>query len=152
VTGGSKGNTISEATVPSSDSVVLNGGAGADTLIAGRHATMTGGGGADFFELTTPGSTAAPDKNRIADFKHNLDRLALSKRGFALGAAPVAATLFAASKNGAFTTRAQRFAYNTASGKLFYDAHGDAPGSSKKLIATLTGHPTLTAGDIRFVA
>lgn len=113
---------------------------------------MTGAGGADLFELTTPGSAATPDKNTIADFKHDLDELAPSKEGFALSSAPVAATLFDANKNGAFTTAGQRFAYDTANGKLVYDAHGNMPGSSQELIATLTGDPTLTASDIRFVS
>ena len=51
------------------------GGGGGDTLIAGQHATLTGGGGNDRFELTTPGSTAVPDQNTITDFKHSADRL-----------------------------------------------------------------------------
>ncbi len=50
-----------------------------------------------------------------------------------------------------FTMAAQRFAYDTATGALFYDGHGNAAGSTRLEIATLTGHPTLTAGDIMFV-
>ncbi len=62
----------------------------------------------------------------------------------------MAATLFTANPTGSFTTPTQQFAYNTATGALYYDSrHG---GSSQLLIATLSGHPTLAAGDITFVA
>ncbi len=111
VVGGSGGNTLGEAGVAAADRAVLRGGAGADTLIAGRNALLTGNGGPDRFELTAPGSAAVPDKNTIADFAHGVDKIGLSKAGFGLGAAPVAASLFQANATGAFTTAAQRFAY-----------------------------------------
>ncbi len=152
VDGGAKGNTISEAGVPVADRAVIRGGAGADILIAGRHASMKGSAGADLFELTTPGSVASPDQNTIADFSHGTDKIAFSEKGFGLGSKPVAPRLFAANKTGGFTTSAQRFVYDTTNGKLFYDAHGNAPSSPHELIATLTGDPTLTAGDVRFVS
>ncbi|MGH7064069.1 MAG: hypothetical protein ACREET_08315, partial [Stellaceae bacterium] len=77
-----------------------------------------------------------------------------SEKGFGLGSAPVAATLFAANPTGSFGAAAQRFAYDTTNGNLFFDAHGSASPSSRLEIATLTGnpHPTLTASDITFVA
>ena len=131
VDGGGKGNTISEAGVAAADRVVMKGGAGADTLIAGRNAVMTGGAGADRFELTEKGTAKTPDTDTIADFHHNTDKLAFSKAGFSLGSSPKAATLFTADKTGKFTTTAQRFAYDTSNGHLFYDAHGDAHGSSR---------------------
>ena len=62
VVGGSGGNTLGEAGVAAADRAALRGGAGADTLIAGRNALLTGNGGPDRFELTTPGSAAVPDQ------------------------------------------------------------------------------------------
>jgi hypothetical protein len=151
VDGGNAGNTLSEAGVSAADEAVLKGGAGADTLIAGRNAELKGGGGKDVFVFTTPGSTATPDQNTIADFTSGTDEIAFSEKGFALGTKPVAAVLFTSNPTGSFTNASQRFSYDTASGKLFYDAHGSASSSSLE-IATLTTHPTLTAGDISFVA
>ena len=150
VNGGSNGDTISEAGLPAADNAVMNGGAGGDTLIAGRNAAMTGGAGADVFELTTPGSQVSPDRNTIADFAHGVDKIAFSKSRFFLGSNPVAATLFTANPTGSFTAPTQHFAYDTAAGALYYDRR--AAGSSPQLIATLDGHPTLAAADITFVA
>jgi ELWxxDGT repeat protein len=152
IVGGAKGNRLSEAAVSAADRAILRGGAGADILIAGRHATMTGGAGNDRFELTLRGSPATPDRNTIADFEHGADKLGLAEAGFGLGAAPVAATLFRANPTGAFATTAQRFAYNTATGVLRFDADGKGGGSSPLTIATLGGHPTLSAGDLFFFA
>ncbi len=151
VDGGNAGNTLGEAGVSAADKAVLNGGAGADTLIAGRNAMLKGGAGEDVFELTVAGSAATPDTNTIADFTHGVDKLALSEKGFGLGAAPVAATLFTSNAKGSFTTAAQRFAYDTTNGDLFFDSRGNA-GASPLEIATLTNRPTLTAGDITFLA
>jgi hypothetical protein len=152
IVGGANGNRLSEAAVSAADRAILRGGAGADTLIAGRHATMTGGAGNDRFELTLRGSPATPDRNTIADFKHGADKLGLSETGFGLGAAPKATTLFRANATGAFATAAQRFAYSTATGVLRFDADGKGGGSSPLTIATLTGHPTLSAADLFFFA
>ncbi|MGH7065568.1 MAG: hypothetical protein ACREET_15945 [Stellaceae bacterium] len=152
VDGDSGGNTISEAGVAAADRVVINGGSGADTLIAGQNAAMTGGVGADRFELSMPGSTTTPDNIRITDFVHGTDKVSFSEAGFDLGPTPVAATLFKANPTGSFTTAAQRFAYDTTNGRLFYGAHGDAHGSSRLLIATLSDQPNLTVADIAFAA
>ncbi len=101
VNGGNAGNTVNASGLTAPNRVVmvggggsdtLKGGAGADTLIAGPHAAMTGGGGADLFELTTPGTAAVPDTDTIADFTHASDRIALSNAGFGLGLAGASAT------------------------------------------------------------
>jgi Ca2+-binding RTX toxin-like protein len=63
--------------------------------------------------------------------------------------------VFVASKTGAFTTTGQRFAYNTGTGVLSYDADGSGKNFAASTVATLTGHPTLSAGptgDIFFIA
>ncbi|HEY1299051.1 MAG TPA: hypothetical protein VGF07_01045 [Stellaceae bacterium] len=150
VYGGGNGNTISEAGVSGADRTVMKGGAEADTLVAGRNAVMTGGAGNDLFVFTAPGSVASPDKNRIADFIHGADKIAF--RTFGFGSKPDAAILFGANATGSFTTSAQRLAYRTTTGALYYDAHGNAPGSAHQLVAILTGHPTLSAADITFVS
>jgi uncharacterized repeat protein (TIGR03803 family) len=152
VVGGEGADALSEAGVSAADHAVLRGGAGADTLVAGRNAALTGGPGKDVFVLTVPGSTATPDKNRIVDFAHGTDKITLSKKGFSLGSSPAAATLFTANKTGSFTNPNQRFGYDTTNGDLFYEGRGNAAGSTRLEIATLTNHPTLTAGDITFVA
>ena len=86
VEGGNDGNRLSEAGVARADDAILKGGAGNDTLIAGRHAAMTGGLGADVFELTTPGATTTPNnKNKITDFTPGTDEIAFSDAGFKLG-------------------------------------------------------------------
>ena len=64
-----------------------------------------------------------------------------------MGANPAAASLFT---TGSFTSSTQRFAYSASTGRLYYDAAGAGAGSSPQLIATLTGHPALTAADIVF--
>ena len=141
--GGITGSTITVDGGDSGNTIKVSGLTGANKVV------MTGGAGKDLFELTTPVSAAVT----IADFAHGVDRIGLSKAGFALGPNPVAATLFSPSKSGAFTTAAQRFAYDASTGALVYDAHGNAAGSSHELIATLSGspHPTLAAADLFFV-
>jgi Ca2+-binding RTX toxin-like protein len=152
VYGGAKGNTIDGHAATGTKRLVAVGGAGADTLVAGRLAALKGGAGNDRFELTTPGSTAAPANVTIGDFAHGADKIGLGETGFGLGSSPAAATLFKANATGAFTTAAQRFAYNTASGALYFDHDGSGGASPRQLITSLTGHPTLAATDLFFFA
>jgi Bacterial Ig-like domain len=159
VDGGNAGNTISEAGVSAADKAVLNGGTGADTLTAGQNARMTGGAGTNVFEFTTPGTTATPDKNTVTGFTDAVDRLAFSNAGFNFGLPNPGTTpralpagLFSSRTNGTFDNSDERFAYNAATGALYYDAQGKTAGSSRQLVATLTGHPTLSAGDLFYVS
>ncbi|MGC2524663.1 MAG: hypothetical protein WA417_18825, partial [Stellaceae bacterium] len=92
VNGGNAGNRVDAAALTGANHVVAVGGAGADTFIVGRNATLTGGGGADLFEFTTPGSTAAPTADTITDFTAGTDRIAFSNAGFSLGLAGASAT------------------------------------------------------------
>jgi hypothetical protein len=156
VYGGNGGDTISEAGVAAADRVAIKGGAGADTLIAGQNAVMTGGAGKDVFWFTTPGTVKTPDTNTVTDFAHGSDRIAFSDGGFALGLNGASATLkslpatmFTANPAGSFTTAAERFAYDTATGALYYDAHGNAAGSSSASRSPPSAHtPILAHADL----
>ena len=64
---------------------------------------------------------------------------------------PIATTLFSPDTNGSFATTANRFAYNTKTCGLFYDADGSGKADASQRIATLTNDPTLTAGDLFFI-
>lgn len=159
VTGGNAGNRISAASVAATDLVTMRGGAGADTLIAGRHAVLTGSGGADLFELTTPGTSASPDRNMVTDFAHGSDRLAFSDTGFRLGLAKAGATpqklpagLFSPATNGTFDKPGERFAYDKSSGALYFDADGSGASDHRLLVATLSNHAAITASDLFFVS
>jgi Ca2+-binding RTX toxin-like protein len=160
VEGGADGNTLSAAGGSASDLAVLVGGAGKDILTAGQHAKLTGGGGADQFVFATPGSTASPDANTITDFIHATDKIVFRDAGFNLGSddgkgtatlQAIAKSLFSPDTNGSFATTANRFAYNTKTGVLFYDADGSGKAHASQRIATLTNHPTLTATDLFFI-
>ncbi|MGH7062666.1 MAG: M10 family metallopeptidase C-terminal domain-containing protein, partial [Stellaceae bacterium] len=160
VIGGGNGNTLSAAGVSAADLAVLVGGAGTDILTAGRHARLTGVGGADQFVFTTSASKASPDVNTVTDFTHGIDRIVFRDAGFNLGADEgkgtatpqlIAKSLFSTSTNGSFATTANRFAYNAKTGGLFYDADGSGKVDTSQRIATLTDHPTLTASDLFFI-
>ena len=64
---------------------------------------------------------------------------------------PVTAAQFSPRPNGTFDTAAERFAYDAGSGPLYFDADGSGTGSSPPRVATLAGHPTLTASDLFFL-
>ena len=66
------------------------------------------------------------------------------------GAVP--GSLFVSNSGATFGNATQRFAYNTSNGNLIYDAQGNTAGSSRLVVATLTGRPTLTASDLFFVS
>jgi Ca2+-binding RTX toxin-like protein len=63
----------------------------------------------------------------------------------------IAKSLFSPDTNGSFATTANRFAYNTKTGVLFYDADSSGKAHASQRIATLTNHPTLTATDLFFI-
>jgi Ca2+-binding RTX toxin-like protein len=95
----------------------------------------------------------------ITDFAPARDRIAFSDAGFQLGLAgagaqpkPLPAALFTANATGSFTDASERFAYDTSTGALYYDAHGDKLGSSRLLIVTLKGDPHLAASNLFFVS
>ncbi len=122
---------------------VLRGGAGADRL--------WGDAGHDSFVFDTrPG---AGNIDTILDFGHHQDTLRLSNDVMAgLGAAGKlgSAAFYAHAGAHAAHDPTDRVIYDSASGKLFYDADG-ADGHAAQQLAVLSGHPHLTAADILIV-
>jgi Ca2+-binding RTX toxin-like protein len=117
----------------------LNGGAGGDTL--------TGGAGADTFVFDV--LTTSANKDTIKDFVSGTDHIELSTNAFSALAGygvgqldPGELTIGSAATNGN-----QHLIYNAASGTLMYDPDGSGSGAAIT-IAVLTGHPTISAGDI----
>ncbi|MDX1976803.1 MAG: Calx-beta domain-containing protein [Pseudanabaenaceae cyanobacterium bins.68] len=126
----------------------IDGGFGDDTLVGGAgNDTLIGNIGADAFRFIL--STDGIDTIQGFATAQN-DRIEISAIGFGggLGAGVLAAGQFV---SGAGVTSAanatQRFAYNTTNGGLFFDVDG-AGGAAAVQIATLTGAPTLAAGNI----
>jgi VCBS repeat-containing protein len=114
---------------------VLNGGLGADILI--------GNAGADSYLFdSAPGGG---NIDTITGFASGSDRILLDNGAFTTliegGLAP-----------GAFVTGTaaldanDRIIYDSATGKLYYDADGNGAGAAVQF-ATLSGHPIVTAGD-----
>ena len=98
--------------------------------------------------------------NTVADFTASAtNEIAFSNSGFALGQSGATSTpqalpagLFVSDSTGTFTsasTTAQRFAYGTSNGELFYSASGTT--ATEHLVATLTGDPALAASHLFFI-
>ncbi|HEX2552562.1 MAG TPA: calcium-binding protein [Microvirga sp.] len=141
-----RGGAGDDGLLGSSGNDSLRGGEGDDVLRGGTGAdALSGGAGADAFVYG--GLDEGGD--RIAGFTTGEDRIALDRALF--GAAPPAAgaldpELFAANAGGVATEADDRLVYDTDSGELFFDADGSGSGAAV-LLATLTGAPTLAAGD-----
>jgi len=130
----------------------LDGGAGNDTLIAGRTGAMTGGGGADSFvynnELTLGGST-------IADFGSGTDKIHLDARVMtALGATGNFAAddvrFYSAAGATSGHDSDDRVIYDTSTGHLFYDADGSGSGAARFIttVSNANAPATVVATDI----
>jgi hypothetical protein len=144
--------------VTSAKAAELPAGA-ADVLTASRHATLTGTGRADLFGFATPRSPLHPNSNVLVHFGAAADKIAFSDQGFHLelsGAGPqpelLPKGLFTANASGSFTNTKERFAYDTGTEELYYDARDESAGSSREVVATFAGHPHLTAGGVFFVS
>jgi Ca2+-binding RTX toxin-like protein len=128
----------------------LNGFAGNDVLKGkGGNDVLFGGAGADKFTFDMAPSAGTADS--IRDFKHaEGDKIVLDNDFYALGAAGTAlGGKFAAGLTMSMTkvvAADDRILYDTDSGNLYYDADGGT-GAGRVLIATLTTHPALVAGD-----
>ena len=158
ISDGNNGNTVSLAAVaPSADHIIVYAGGGKDTLTgaagndvfyAGGDTTMTGKGGANQFVFGAAGN------NTIADFGVSTtnEMLFLSGSGFSLPGATATPKalggLFVEDSSGSFTSAAQRFAYDTANGDLYYSATGST--ATRHLVVALTGEPALNPAHLLF--
>lgn len=129
----------------------IQGGAGADTMSGGGDSDrLTGSAGADDFLFDWALGDSGVDV--ITDFAHGVDEIWVTADwggGFA-GANLVAAQLRSGAGVTTASTAAQRFIYNTTTGDLYFDPDG-VGGVTEVRFATLTGQPTLTAGDIHII-
>jgi len=118
---------------------ILNGGAGTDFLYGGAgNDFLTGGAGNDFFVFDNP-LDAKTNVDCITDFSTSQDKIQLSKSIFtglgAIGTLTKGA-FFADSGATAAHDADDRIIYNTATGRLYYDADG-LGGNAAILFATL---------------
>jgi YD repeat-containing protein len=125
---------------------ILIGGDGNDTLVGGfGNDELSGNAGNDVFKLNGPNQGIA----RITDFRVGEDRLLISASSFggglASGATITADMLVAGLGISSTATANQRFAYNTSTGALFFDADGNQGAFGAVQIATLTNKAVLRA-------
>ena len=120
----------------------LFGDAGDDHLFGGLGKDkMTGGAGADQFHFD--GLNQGTDT--VLDFTHGTDHLAMSTTGFALHG-PLVDGVNMINGTSALLAEAS-FIYDAVTGNLSYDADGTGAAAAQ-VIATLSNHSALTAGDI----
>ncbi len=130
----------------------LNGGPGSDTLYGSLgNDALTGGAGADRFVFDTALS-AARNVDKIKDFRHGVDELALDNAIFrALGAAGnLAAYKFKVIGNGANADANDRVIYDVRNDTLWYDTNGSGAGG-RMAIAVFENNPVLSVGDFLVV-
>jgi Ca2+-binding RTX toxin-like protein/endo-alpha-1,4-polygalactosaminidase (GH114 family) len=151
------GNTLANAITGNGAANLLKGEAGNDTIDGGGGGdrihgglgddVLRGGAGADgFFFDTAPGPG---NVDRLADFSVADDNIHLSRAVFAGIAAngPLAAGAFHAGT--AAADAADRILYDSATGRIFYDADGSGAAAAI-LFATVTPGTALT--NLDFVA
>jgi fibronectin-binding autotransporter adhesin len=168
---GASGNNVISATddtaASTGKSISYFAGSGADSFTGGHEndviyagtglGTFTAGSGRDTFVFM---SSNLPNQT-LDNYQTNADHITVfgihAGNGFDLGIDnaqnPMDQTLidpsiFVANATGSFTSSDQRFAYDTADGRLFYSATGSS--GSERLMATFTGAPALSAHDIYF--
>ena len=168
VTVGSGTDTVSVGN--GNDQITANGGN--DTFIVGNgHDTVSGGAGNDVFDLAkghysisgtgadTLVLSSPSGVTTMAVFNPAQDQIGFTT-GFDLGVdngqatgapQPIDPSLLSPSSGGQFTTAGERFAYNVASGQLYYSADGNG-GDKPALIATLENHPVITVSDLYFIS
>ena len=125
---------------------VIDGGAGNDKIVASGNDILTGGTGSDQFIFTS----TAVGGDTITDFGAGTDSLYFAAGHFGSYTAGQAVSFVSGTGTsdamfGSQTT--QGFAYNTATGALYFDSDG-AGGAAATLMATLSGAPTINASNI----
>jgi len=149
-TGNNLGNTITGNTGANvldggSAGDILDGGGGADTLIGGiGNDDLTGGNGADNFVFDT--ALGASNVDDILDFVVADDTIQLDRAIFSGVAAngTLAASAFVAGT--AALDASDRIIYDSATGKIFYDADG-VGGVAQVLFATVDPGTALNNAD-----
>lgn len=125
---------------------LVDGGAGDDTLSGGF--TMTGGAGADIFDVSS-GDHTVTDFAPTAD-KLRLDGDFLQNVGPSGDFAPGDERFYAAAGATVAHDASDRLIYNTTTGDLYYDQDGTGS-TGARFLGTLQGAPTLAASNIEVV-
>jgi Ca2+-binding RTX toxin-like protein len=137
------GNSAANELVVFGGEIMLDGGAGNDTL--------TADGEADFVFSAAPGAANA---DVITAFQSGADEIHLSAAAHANLGAPGAFAAgdarFATNSTGTATDASDRIIFQTSTGQVWYDADGNGAGA-RALIATLQGGATLVATDIMVI-
>jgi Ca2+-binding RTX toxin-like protein len=126
----------------------LNGGSGNDFLNGlGGYDSLVGGAGSDQFIFSTALS-ATKNLDRVKDFSHGTDEIALSDTIFRkLGSSVAASEL----RFGVKALDANDYlVYNKATGALFYDSNGSASGGMTQF-ATLKAGTVLSFDDFAII-
>ncbi len=172
VTVGDGNNTITIAgSATSTDTIKAGGGNNTLNLGAGHETVSVGGGNNTLILTNGTYDVSAGHGTNLFEFSGpqalldlsfaNNDELVFRATGFDLGAdngigtaAPqaIAASLFSSHTDGTFATPDNRFAYDSASGTLYYDAQGNTPGSTSFAVADLTNHSHLGAASLFFTS
>lgn len=157
---GNSGNTVTAATLPAADRIIVHAGASLDTLtggkgndvfFAGGDTAMTGKAGTNEFVFSAPGGNTVGD---FAVFATN--EIVFSDKGFSLGLTGASGSpkalptgLFVENSDGHFTGTSQKFAYATGTGDLFYSASGSS--GTPALVSHFTAAPALAASQLFFI-
>ena len=132
------GNAIAQTIFGNAGSNILDGKGGSDAL--------TGGSGKDFFVFST--ALGAGNVDTIADFSVPDDTVRLENAIFTAltSTGTLAASAFRTNTTGLAGDSSDRIIYETDTGKLYYDANGNASGGGVHF-ATLTVGLGLTSAD-----
>ena len=128
------------------------GKGGKDTISGGQgRDTLQGGSGKDQFLFDS--KLSAKNHDAITDFAHDVDVIALDDAIFGAIGASLKGKAFYAKKGAVEAHDANdRIIYDTKTGKLYYDADGNAEGGQDAIhFATLTTKPAIDAGDFFIV-
>ncbi|RVU16809.1 M10 family metallopeptidase C-terminal domain-containing protein, partial [Methylobacterium oryzihabitans] len=126
---------------------MLDGGAGNDRLAGGAgYDRLTGGAGADTFVFAAADGKTSSDT--VTDFTSGVDKLEVQLSGLVDPSRLSGIRLLTGMAVPTSAPSAALF-YETGSGRLWWEPGGAASGNV--LLATLSGTPTLTAGDVTIV-
>ncbi|MBP0496504.1 M10 family metallopeptidase C-terminal domain-containing protein [Roseomonas sp. SG15] len=147
---GATGNSLDNQLTGNDEANLLSGAGGDDTLVGGLGAdTLVGGLGADHYRYFS----AVEGGDTVRGFVSGVDKIDISAAGFGGGLTQggLASSWFVASTTGASTEAHAQLVYETDTGRLSWDADGTGAGAAT-LIATLSGHPSLTNSDFNIIA